>query len=181
MRHTHARFWTIAALVLAPLPAFTEGAGRRSMPRGERLTPEQEAVADYNDAVELTEKADRAEAEAAAQADAARRDKLLRKARSQYEKAIRKLHEATERKPDLVPALGQLGYAYRKTGAFEDALKAYAQALALAPGYPPVIEYRAEAHLGLGRLRSLPAAVPRGPGARRQAGVRNAPLAGGTS
>ena len=142
----------MAAFILVPLPALAERGGRRPMPIGPRLTPEQAAVAAYNEAVELTDKADRAEVEAAAQPDAARRDTLLRKARSHYEKAIKMLRGATEKKADLVSAFGQLGYAYRKTGAFDEALQAYARALALEPGYAPAIEYRAEAHLGLGRL-----------------------------
>jgi cytochrome c-type biogenesis protein CcmH/NrfG len=53
--------------------------------------------------------------------------------------------------PRLHEAFSSLGYAYRKTGDFDQALQAYERALVLAPGYAAAIEYQAEAHLGLNR------------------------------
>ena len=44
------------------------------------------------------------------------------------------------------------GYALRKTGNYDDALKAYDKALELMPNYGEAIEYRAEAYLGLNRV-----------------------------
>jgi tetratricopeptide (TPR) repeat protein len=122
-------------------------------------TPEQEAVEYYNDGISYRDKADKLEAEAAApDADAAKKAKLLEKSKSQHESSIKKYQKAVAKNPQMVPAWGSLGYAYRKTGNYPAALEAYDKALALEKNYTPAIEYRAEAYLGLNRLDDVKSA-----------------------
>ena len=49
-------------------------------------------------------------------------------------------------------AWNYVGYTSRKLGNYEDALKAYSNALLLRPGYPEAIEYRGEALLAVNRV-----------------------------
>jgi tetratricopeptide (TPR) repeat protein len=67
------------------------------------------------------------------------------KARDSFKKAI-KLDESMHQ------AHGSLGYALRKLGDYEGALKAYASSLELKPDYGLAIEYRGEAYLDLDRV-----------------------------
>ncbi len=113
-------------------------------------TPEEAGKEAYNIGLKHRDKAWGFEDKAAA--SDAEREKLLAKAQKQYGKAIPLFKTATQRIPTFHQAYSSLGYALRKTGDFEGSLKAYDQALALAPFYGEAIEYRAEAYLGLGRL-----------------------------
>jgi tetratricopeptide (TPR) repeat protein len=54
--------------------------------------------------------------------------------------------------PNMKEGWNMLGYTSRKLGDYEESLKAYDKALALAPDYPEAIEYRAELFLLTGRL-----------------------------
>ena len=121
-------------------------------------SPEQEAIEYYNDGISYRDKADKYEAEAAAENDASKKAKLLEKSKSQHESSIKKYLKAVAKNPQMVPAWGSLGYAHRKTGNYPAALEAYDRALALEKTYTPAIEYRAEAYLGLGRLDDVKSA-----------------------
>jgi tetratricopeptide (TPR) repeat protein len=154
-----------AALALTlslALPGFAAASGSSAMsaprPQMPSATPEQEAVEYYNDGISYRDKADKYEAEAAAENDAAKKVKLLEKSRSQHESSIKKYLKAAAKNPQMFQAWGSLGYAYRKTGRTPVALEAYDKALALEKNYTPAIEYRAEAYLGLDRLDDVKSA-----------------------
>jgi tetratricopeptide (TPR) repeat protein len=147
----------IAALLLAPAALPASGSGSMSAPRvnpqqQQQLTPEQEAVSLYNDGISYRDKAAKLETEAAAETDAKKREKLEAKAKDKHEDSIKKFAKATEKNPNLYPAWGSLGYAYRKIGNYNASLEAYGKALEIQPNYTPAIEYRAEAYLGLNQL-----------------------------
>jgi tetratricopeptide (TPR) repeat protein len=149
------------ALLLAPaLPASGSGSGSIPQPRVERqqLTPEQEAINFYNDGISYRDKAVKLETEAASEADAKKRDKLEAKAKDKHEDSIKKFVKATEKNPNLYPAWGSLGYAYRKIGNYNASLEAYGKALQIQPNYTPAIEYRAEAYLALSQLDEVKSA-----------------------
>ena len=86
------------------------------------------------------------------------RAKIEKKITKQDKKAISQFRQATRKNPQLHEAFSDLGYCLRKTGAYEDALGAYGQALVLSPGYSKAIEYRAEAYLGLNRIEDAKSA-----------------------
>jgi tetratricopeptide (TPR) repeat protein len=146
---------TIAALgisALAALPTVLAASQPANLPPPQRLSPEQEAARAFNDGLDYSKKADKLGAEAAEQADAAKKERLTKKSIEKYADAAEKYQKAIEKSPKLFQAWGGLGYAYRKSGKYQDALTAYDKALALEPGYTPAIEYRAEAYLELDRL-----------------------------
>src|SRR6202162_3085847 len=146
----------IAALLLAPAALSASGSGSMSAPRvnpqQQQLTPEQEAVSLYNDGISYRDKAAKLETEAAAETDTKQREKLESKAKDKHEDSIKKFVKATQMNPNMYPAWGSLGYAYRKIGNYNASLEAYGKALQIQPNYTPAIEYRAEAYLGLNQL-----------------------------
>jgi tetratricopeptide (TPR) repeat protein len=142
-------------LMLAPLAAY--GAGGQKKPGSSdgsstQLTPKQMAGNAYNAGITYIKKADELEAEALVETNEKKRAKLEGKSRKAYEKAIRANQEAIGYLPEIFEAHSNLGYAYRKTGAYEEGLAAYDKALELEPRYTPAIEYRAEAYLALDRV-----------------------------
>lgn len=147
---------TACSLLLAGT-ARASGPEPPSMPM-QTVSPADQAKEDLNDAISRKEKADKLEAEALAAPDAAKREKLLAKSQKEHEASVKKYLNATEKDPKLYPAWGGLGYAYRKTRRFDEALAAYDKSLALNPAYTPAVEYRAEAYLGLNRLEEVKAA-----------------------
>jgi tetratricopeptide (TPR) repeat protein len=143
----------LALAVLAlPAAAYASRSSTISLPPTQKLTPEQEAARAYNDGLEYADKADKLGMEAAAETEAAKKEKLVKKSLGKYADAADKFAEATKKNPKLFQAWGSLGYAYRKGGKYKDALAAYDKSLELQPGYTPAIEYRAEAYLELDRL-----------------------------
>ena len=54
--------------------------------------------------------------------------------------------------PDMYQAWNYVGYAKRKLGDHAAALEAYDRALSINPQYPPALEYRGVALLGLNRV-----------------------------
>ena len=145
---------TLAALLAAPSAVLAAGGSSASVPppsAAPELTPQQKAMAAYNDGLEHRNKAWKLEEEAAS-ADAAKAEKKASKAQKAYGKAIERYREAVELMPELHHAWSSLGYALRKTGDYQESLAAYDRALAIEPRYTEAIEYRGEAYLGLGRL-----------------------------
>ncbi len=118
------------------------------------LSPEDQAADAYRRGVRYRDEALGLE-ERATELSGEALDKALAKARKEFEKAARSLRSAVENDPSLYQAHSELGFVLRKLGDYEESLAAYEQALALQPGYTPAIEYRAEAHLGLGRLEEV--------------------------
>ena len=52
-------------------------------------------------------------------------------------------------------AMNELGFALRKTGGYDDAVKAYNAALIVKPDFAPAIEYRGEAYLALSQFKQV--------------------------
>jgi tetratricopeptide (TPR) repeat protein len=69
-----------------------------------------------------------------------------------FARAREKFRMAVGADPNMKEGWNMLGYTSRKLGDYEESLKAYDKALALAPDYPEAIEYRAELFLLTGRL-----------------------------
>ena len=69
-----------------------------------------------------------------------------------FTRARDRFRVATSADATMKEGWNMLGYTSRKLGDYEASLKAYDQALALAPDYPEAIEYRAELFLLTGRL-----------------------------
>jgi tetratricopeptide (TPR) repeat protein len=135
----------LAAAVLALV--FACFAGRellaiRSKPKESAApkTAETTAAQPLNNGLARLEKADGLEAESPKQA------------RREYTAALKDFQIAAKAAPGDYRAHNGAGYALRKLGQYERALKSYERALSLAPASSEAIEYRAEAYLGLNRL-----------------------------
>lgn len=145
------------AAACAALPdsaAHAAGGGSMDMPRvpAAERTPEDEARTAYNAGVKQIEKAKDYEQDAAGASDDGKREKLLKKANTAYERAADKFEEAVNNVPGLYQAWNYLGFARRHLGRYDAALEAYDRALKLEPGFADAVEYRGEAYLGLNRL-----------------------------
>ena len=69
-----------------------------------------------------------------------------------WKKALDRGLRATDLDPKYHEAWNLVGYASRKLGKYDDALKAYDKCLALKPDFAPAHEYRGEAYLEMGRI-----------------------------
>ncbi len=142
-------------LLLATVPAWGAPAWGATTDPTPTLSPEEQAAESYRRGVRYRDEALALEQQAASEPAGSRAGE---KARKEFEKAARAFRSAVEHDPSLHQAHTELGFVLRKTGKYEESLTAYEEALALVPGYTPAIEYRAEAHLGLGRLEEVKAA-----------------------
>ena len=125
-----------------------------SAPAGASATvsPEERAVEAYNSGIEHKDKGKKFE-EQAAGTQGSDAEKLLAKAQSEFEKSLKDFKNAAQNSPKLFQAYNGMGYAYRKTGNYTEALANYDKAIGMAPGfYAEAIEYRAEAYLSLNRI-----------------------------
>jgi tetratricopeptide (TPR) repeat protein len=73
-------------------------------------------------------------------------------AEREYKLAIEDYRSAVEQNSRHHEGFGSLGYALRKIGLYNEALKAYDRGLKMKPNYAEALEYRAEAYLGLNRV-----------------------------
>lgn len=149
MPRTRSRSLAVLALLLA---APAQSASTTPTPA---LSPQEQAAESYRRGVRYRDEALELERKAATEPAGSR---TAEKARKEFEKAARAFRSAVEDDPALTPAHSELGFALRKLGDYEGSLEAYERALALEPGYAPAVEYRAEAHLALGRLDDVKAA-----------------------
>jgi len=157
---------TLAFAISVAIPGVVAASGDSPMSppasapsaQSPELTPEQKAIGYYNDGVADRERADKLEAESVKETDAAKKAKLLEKSKRVHESAIKTFMRAVQNDPNMFQAWGGLGYAYRKTGNYPQALEAYDKALALKDSYTPAIEYRAEAYLAVNRLNDVKSA-----------------------
>jgi tetratricopeptide (TPR) repeat protein len=148
----------VAGLLLLSAAVFASGGGPFPKVEHKQLSTAEKAEQLYNEGVGERDKATKIEKEAAAEPDAAKRARLLDKARERHESSIGKFVEATKKNARLHQAWGNLGYAYRKTGNYDASLAAYAKALEIEPNYTPAIEYRAEAYLALNQFELVESA-----------------------
>lgn len=116
------------------------------------MTPEERAIEAYNSGIEHKDKGRKFEEQAAGK-QGNEAEKLLAKARGEFEKSLKDFKNAAQNSPKLFQAYNGMGYAYRKTGDFTTALAMYDKAIEMAPGfYSEAVEYRAEAYLSLNRI-----------------------------
>lgn len=160
--------------LLLPAVALADGGGRMGgmggmgdsgsrgydggMDASKARDKEQLAIRSYNAGVELRDEALAYEGEAAAETNAKKQEKLLKKARKAFTRAAGKFEKAVQYNPELYQAWSGFGHALRKTGDYERSLEAYKNALALEPDYHEAIEYQAEAHMHLGQYEKVKAA-----------------------
>jgi tetratricopeptide (TPR) repeat protein len=151
-----AAFVAVTFSLLAPA-AWSAGGGAMPMPSAGgmpsmSLNPEQQAKVLYNDGVKHVEKADKKEESAATLTDAKKHDRALKDAKSDYTTALGKFAQVLKINARMPEAWNYVGYTSRKLGNYDDALKAYSNALLLRPGYPEAIEYRGEALLAVNKI-----------------------------
>ena len=118
---------------------------------GAQASPELQAKVNYNSGVKQVEKADKLQDSAATLSDDKKKARALKDASSAYTEALGKFAQVLKVNSRMPEVWNYVGYTSRKLGNYEDALKAYSNALLLRPGYPEAIEYRGEAFLALDR------------------------------
>ena len=152
----------LATLAVISIQHELCASGNSSAPQpvAPQMSPEQQAVADYNQGLRYRDKAWKLE-EKAGDATGADKAKLDSKVNAQFKKAVRAFESAVRAQPDFYEAHGSLGYALRRQGEYAEALEAYNRALGINPNYPEAIEYRAEAYLGLNRPQEAQTEYPR--------------------
>ena len=142
--------WVLLVLAQPAGAAGTPGDGAEPTPDGQ--TPDEAALAYYQDGLAHKETARSLEASAAATTDETERARLLEEAREAYRAAARLQGKALKLDLDYYQAANELGYALRRNGEFRKALGAYNFALEIKPDFYPAIEYRGEAYVSLGML-----------------------------
>lgn len=130
-------------------------------PAADPRTPEEMAIGAYNAGVKQRDKAWEYEQQAKTLEEGKKKEKLLKKAKKLYTKAIGKFEKAVEYDPRMYQAWSALGHALRKTGAYDRSLVAYNKSLTINPDYHEAIEYRAEAHMQLHNYEPVKAAYAR--------------------
>jgi len=130
------------------------GMGSSPMPSTPQRTPHDQAVDYYNNAERRIDGLSKThdEMKAALTSDPAKAAKLQARLAKGLENAAADLERAVKNDPTLYQAYSELGFTYRKMGKFNESLAAYDKALLIEPDYPPALEYRAEAYLGLNRI-----------------------------
>ncbi len=117
-----------------------------------KRSPDKLAAAAHNKGVAQVRKAERFAQDAANATDSGKKFRAETKSRAAWEAALAQFRTAVQHQPRQHESWNYVGYAERHLGNHAAALEAYERALALEPGYPEAIEYRAEAYLGLDRL-----------------------------
>jgi tetratricopeptide (TPR) repeat protein len=153
--------WKAGVLLAAAVALYQVSAGASgssipapsspSTPSAPMLTPEEMARGAYNSGIDHKDKGLKLELKAGKE-QAKDQEKDLAKAKSEYERSLKDFKKAADLAPNLYQAYNGMGFAYRKTGDYTKALEMYDKALALQPGFPDAIEYRAEAYLALNRI-----------------------------
>jgi tetratricopeptide (TPR) repeat protein len=152
-----SRLKIVVLMMLATAP-LAWGAGSGGMSGGDagssspavRRTPQQMEASSYNAGLNHKKRAAQYEEKAATAKNDAERVKLLAKAKDQYLDAIDDYKKAIGYNNRSYQALNELGYAYRKSGDYQSAVRAYDAALIVKADFAPAIEYRGEAYLALG-------------------------------
>lgn len=142
----------VAALALVTtlqtgIPALAAG-GSSTPEKKVAESPADEAKAHYNAGLAARDQA-WALQDRLADAEEVEIEKLHKKIKNNYERAIREYRSAVSKDPKMFQAYSSLGYALRKTEDFRNALNAYNSALEINPEYTEALEYRGEAWLGL--------------------------------
>lgn len=153
MKRRFDRLFSALVSLVAALTAHADGPGGYRPREGQpAATSEQSAIDAYNSGYALILHAEHAQDLAVASSSETERTAAERDARAAYQASLQKFAAATGFDASMHEAYTYLGYANRKLGRYEDALRAYERALRVNPNYPHAIEYQAEAFLGLNRV-----------------------------
>ena len=144
----------LAILALAPVvwavPDFGGGnMGPRNAP-ADANDPKAVARSNYNQGYQGVQSVAKLELEAASMPAFA--SQYRETVRTTLMKSRENFRAAVAADAEMKEAWNLLGFTSRKLGDYEESLRAYDKALALAPQYPEAIEYRAELFLLTGRL-----------------------------
>jgi tetratricopeptide (TPR) repeat protein len=123
-----------------------------------KRSPEQLAASSYNAGLKHKKRALSYEEDARAATKDKDRDKFVKRARDQFEDAVKDYQKAIGYDKRMFQAMNELGFAYRKLGDYENAMRAYNTALFVKADFAPAIEYRAEVLLKLGMFEETKAA-----------------------
>jgi tetratricopeptide (TPR) repeat protein len=149
-----SREWlAVIALLGAVTAAYADGpGGYRPKDRGAAPVSEQGAIDAYTAGYASILRAEHAENLAAASSNEAERRAALGDAQKAYAASLPNFASAARLDSSMHEAYTYLGYANRKLGRYDEALRAYDQALKINPNTPHAIEYQGEAFLGLNRI-----------------------------
>jgi tetratricopeptide (TPR) repeat protein len=151
MLRLNPRFCALTLMAMAPLAfAIPDAEGNLVSPDAPAVMddPAMQARLNYNVGFERFENARKLEAAKGAPAEV---KAAFREARERFRKAV-------EADPTVKEAWNLIGYTSRRLGEYTESLKAYEQALKLAPDYPEATEYLAELYVETGRLDDAKAA-----------------------
>ena len=153
------RWWigTIPVLLAAPAFASLGGGGGGSSPTPEPGEPTRTASPTEATKVqnESRKQAEHAYGEAFEQIVKAKADAEAGKGKNaakEYKRALESAREAARLDAKYHEAWNLVGFASRKLGNYDDALKAYATCLDIKPDYAPAREYLGEAYLEQAKL-----------------------------
>jgi tetratricopeptide (TPR) repeat protein len=149
-----SREWlAVIALLGAVTAAYADGpGGYRPKDRGAAPVSEQGAIDAYTAGYASILRAEHAENLAAASSNEAERKAALGDAQKAYAASLPHFASAVRLDSSMHEAYTYMGYANRKLGRYDEALRAYEQALKINPNTPHAIEYQGEAFLGLNRI-----------------------------
>jgi len=143
----------VIALLGAVTAAYADGpGGYRPKDPGPVPVSEQGAIDAYTAGYASILRAAHAENLAAIASNEAERAEALNAAQRAYETSLPNFATAVRLDESMHEAYTYMGYANRKLGRFDEALRAYQQALKINPDTTFAIEYQGEAFLGLNRI-----------------------------
>lgn len=152
MQRSHA-WLAVIALLGAVTAAHADGpGGYRPKDHGAAPVSEQGAIDAYTAGYASILRAGHAENLAAASTNEAERKAALDDAQKAYRASLPNFAAAVRLDRTMHEAYTYMGYANRKLGRYDEALRAYEQALKINPDTPHAIEYQGEAFLGLNRI-----------------------------
>jgi tetratricopeptide (TPR) repeat protein len=148
------REWlAVIALLGAVTAVHADGpGGYRPKDRAAAPVSEQGAIDAYTAGYASILRAEHAENLVAASSNEAERTAAQRDAQEAYRASLPHFMAATRLDTSMHEAYTYLGYANRKLGRYDEALRAYDAALKINPDTPYAIEYQGEAFLGLNRI-----------------------------
>ena len=158
MRHVRPLIVLVAVVVACQAVGWANGTSVPAAPSpsgsgaARPVTPEEMAIVAYNSGISRRDRAAKAETQALKEKKDSDRAKNEKKAREEYEKALKDFEKAATLNPAMPQAYNGMGFAYRKLSDYQKALENYDKALQLAPKFPDAIEYRGEAYLALDRI-----------------------------
>lgn len=143
----------VIALLGAVTAVHADGpGGYRPRERGAAPVSEQGAIDAYTAGYASILRAEHAENLAAASSNDAERAAALGDAQKAYRASLPNFATAVRLDRTMHEAYTYMGYANRKLGSYDEALRAYEQALKINADSPYAIEYQGEAFLGLNRI-----------------------------